>query len=398
MAERIEWAASHKDWNPLGQPMTTQDRVMYQACKDGSSVGCSYLKEKFPGKPGKPPAKDRPKRTKETRGTGTFPPSSEDGGPDDAEGSGEDDSMGSPGEGSQPLQTPARPADSVSRAAAAMDRARRMGDALRGGLPAAEEPAPESPETAGRGSAPGKGAGAAPDDLVLAAVGGFAGALEGLASEPQALMRRPDFFQVLPRPSFESLKQDLRERPDFGETDLRHVGLSESSRDIVHTDSCEKLSGRCNPHVGRLSYRKGEEVPPEDLRRMHAAIHGEDEDGGLRESFASEEADPAPAAQSRGNPLPKDTVRGMYGRINGVIRGIRRFLGLESAVSSVRAGHASGPRALSAAQPTAVPRGGSAAPPPPRPLEGLQQASRLAGRLIALAALAWVALRLLRRP
>ncbi|MBI5211468.1 MAG: hypothetical protein HY927_15960 [Elusimicrobia bacterium] len=88
----------------------------------------------------------------------------------------------------------------------------------------------------------------------------------GLAAQPQALLKRVDFFDVIKREDFDRLKRVHQERPELGRTVLRDMGVSESGNDLVWTRSCAMVSGECNPAAGGMSYRKGEFVQPEDLQ------------------------------------------------------------------------------------------------------------------------------------
>ncbi|PIR16205.1 MAG: hypothetical protein COV48_10155, partial [Elusimicrobia bacterium CG11_big_fil_rev_8_21_14_0_20_64_6] len=107
---------------------------------------------------------------------------------------------------------------------------------------------------------------------------------EALSSEPVALRRRPDFFEVLPREKFADLKQDFVRRPELQPTVFRHMGMTDSGRDFQWASSCSVLSGSCNAYALEKSYRKGQDVPPEDLDEMWKAaqeeIDEEDDDWG----------------------------------------------------------------------------------------------------------------------
>lgn len=96
-------------------------------------------------------------------------------------------------------------------------------------------------------------------------------ALRGqILADPMALMKRPDFFAVLPRERFGGLKGAHRagEHP----RDFKDMGLTAGDRDFEWARSCNKLSGDCNPHTKLAAYKKKEFVPPEDLDRLWKAI------------------------------------------------------------------------------------------------------------------------------
>lgn len=103
-----------------------------------------------------------------------------------------------------------------------------------------------------------------------------------IASEPKALMRQPDFFEVLPRERFEDLKREYRAQPALRGTSFRDIALTERDRDFLWSASCSKLSGDCNPHASAPSYKQGEEVPARDLDTIWEEVAGsepEDEEG-----------------------------------------------------------------------------------------------------------------------
>lgn len=109
-----------------------------------------------------------------------------------------------------------------------------------------------------------------------------------LRAEPAALMRRPDFFTVLPREKFADLKRDFAARPELRATAFKDIGMTAQARGFQWSVSCSGLSGTCNPHAAQGSYRKGQDVPPEDLDAVWSAaqeeIYAEDgEDDGFGE-------------------------------------------------------------------------------------------------------------------
>lgn len=212
------------------------------------------------------------------------------------------------------------------------------------------------------GGGPGGGAASPknPSDLLLASVSGFKGSFnalglemgrgpdgqprvlgrsgapaspaevtalqERISSDPMALMRRPDFFDVFPRENFTQLKGDFKTRPALRESEFKHVALSDSDRDFLHSESCSKLSGDCNRNAVKGSYKKGEYVSPENLRAIHGKIHrgAEDEDSeeergepdsGEESTLAEDDSAKAP------KPAPS-SVKTLYGKLNAVIMGV----------------------------------------------------------------------------
>jgi hypothetical protein len=95
-----------------------------------------------------------------------------------------------------------------------------------------------------------------------------------IEAEPRALMRRPDFFEVLPRPRYQELKADYRAKPELKASAFQDVGLTAAERDFVWERSCDKVSGDCNPNAGAGSYKKDAEVAPEDLDSIWKQIYG----------------------------------------------------------------------------------------------------------------------------
>ncbi|MBI5209664.1 MAG: hypothetical protein HY927_06820 [Elusimicrobia bacterium] len=129
----------------------------------------------------------------------------------------------------------------------------------------------------------GLGVGAGPDGRlsVLRKDGSPASAQEvgmlrtALAAEPRALVKRPDFFDVLGRQDFQRLKSAYGSQPRSRQTVFRDMEVPAAGRsgspeaagnDFVWSRSCAMVSGECNQSAGGLSYRKGDFVPPEDLK------------------------------------------------------------------------------------------------------------------------------------
>lgn len=96
-----------------------------------------------------------------------------------------------------------------------------------------------------------------------------------LRAEPAALARRPDFFAVLPRAKFADLKGDFAARPELRSTVFKDIGMTAQARDFQWSVSCSGLSGSCNPLAAAGSYRKGQDVPPEDLDAIWSAAQEE---------------------------------------------------------------------------------------------------------------------------
>jgi hypothetical protein len=95
-----------------------------------------------------------------------------------------------------------------------------------------------------------------------------------IAAMPAALGRRPDFFSVVSPAHYADLKKGYKEKKE-GDTVYKDVGTTAEDRDFVHTASCDKLSGGCNKHVEKTSYKKGDFVAPEDLDSMWDALQKE---------------------------------------------------------------------------------------------------------------------------
>ncbi|MBI3297919.1 MAG: hypothetical protein HYZ75_07140 [Elusimicrobia bacterium] len=89
---------------------------------------------------------------------------------------------------------------------------------------------------------------------------------ERIRKEPAALSQYPAMFRTVPRTEYEGLKSQYSAgagaSPDF-----KDVGLSEAQRDFNWSQSCDRVSGKCNRNAGD-SYKKGTYVSPEDLARI----------------------------------------------------------------------------------------------------------------------------------
>lgn len=126
---------------------------------------------------------------------------------------------------------------------------------------------------------------------------------ERIGAEPRALLRRPDFFKVVSREKFTDLKKDYKAAQEPGEGVFKHVKLQEE-RDFVWSKSCKALAGGCNRYAGSSSYQGGHDVPPEDLRSFWNAQHGE------------------PSTAQPGETAKVDTA-GIRGRLKSVLSAIR---------------------------------------------------------------------------
>lgn len=121
-----------------------------------------------------------------------------------------------------------------------------------------------------------------------------------IAKDPQALLRRPDFFDVIGRPDFEQLKNDFHAKPEEKDKAFRHVAL-EDERDFSHSESCNpELDRDCNRQI-KKPYRKGRFVSPEDLKAIDEA---------LRPSGSMVYAAPTPQAGSGASSGAGDAVAG----------------------------------------------------------------------------------------
>jgi hypothetical protein len=333
--------------------------------------------------------------------------------------------------------TPAPPASDAplaGREKKAADAARRLGEMLKSGA-REDDGAAGAPSAPARPAAITEGSGdpARPrtrEDLLLAASSGFKASFDAVGlkvsagrverrdgrpasdadlvelkrridSDPEALLRRPDFFEILPRARFSALKHDLSSRPDLGATVFRHVALSSSGRDLEWSQSCQLLSGSCNAAAER-SYAKRDPVPPEDLRRIDVELHPEEEEN--RDEPRDEKLDAAIAAQAAQDAGARPDANILHGRVDAVIRGFQRFLdgdaraadesrGFESAAIPVPAPASAG----AARAATAAPRDARTPEPPPSAAVGAPTPARTGALLLGAALAAFAALSLIRR-
>jgi hypothetical protein len=108
-----------------------------------------------------------------------------------------------------------------------------------------------------------------------------------IQSEPTALMRRPDFYSVISRDDFYSLKKEYLTHPERGENEFKHITMPQSQRDFLRSQSCQRISGSCNLYTTQMHYRRGEYVPPEDLSVIWTKIKHDAEKEKRRSNEAS---------------------------------------------------------------------------------------------------------------
>jgi hypothetical protein len=118
------------------------------------------------------------------------------------------------------------------------------------------------------GAGPGGGLAVMHGDGTLASDQEKAELARRISQEPKALMKRPDFFDVLPRDQFEGLKKSYGEQALQSQEDFKHIGMTERHRDFQWSASCTRGLGSCNRNAGEKSYHAKDYVPPEDLRRI----------------------------------------------------------------------------------------------------------------------------------
>jgi hypothetical protein len=249
-----------------------------------------------------------------------------------------------------------------------------------------------------------------------------------LAEQPAALVRRPDFFQALPREHYDALRAAYApEAPRF-----RDIGL-QSRRDFQWTRSCSDVSGGCNPYSAESHYERGHDVSPETLETIYrarppmsepevkpeaaadATADAEEPSGDLGDFDEDDEklAEAARAAEG------VDERRGLLGGVAARLRGLLSGLKLDGAgawsgdARSEAAGSAvsAGTRAPGAAVPAPGPaaaaaaaaspgRGAAVEVPQSAPVPGNDAAPRRSWRgagLLGLAAAALAAAAVLRR-
>jgi hypothetical protein len=110
------------------------------------------------------------------------------------------------------------------------------------------------------------------------------------ASDPLALIRRPDFFSVIPRARYAHLKTAYVSGAERREPAFRDIILTLGERDFAWSRSCDRISGECNPYAQEAFYRKNEQVSPETLTAIdEAGLPDDSEPSTLDEPDASEE-------------------------------------------------------------------------------------------------------------
>ena len=207
-------------------------------------------------------------------------------------------------------------------------------------------------------------------------------AVRALAQEPAALVRRPDFFQALPREHYEALRAAYEpSAPEF-----RDVGL-QRQRDFQWTRSCSGVSGGCNPYSAESHYERGHDVSPETLetiyRRAEAPkAEARAEAGDARQAEAGGEDEPArdlgdcdeddeklveAARAAEGVGERRSALGGVAARLKGLLSGLK--LDGSASWSGDGRGEAAGSAvsARPAASGAAVPAPGSASAASPAP-------------------------------
>jgi hypothetical protein len=224
---------------------------------------------------------------------------------------------------------------------------------------------------------------------------------ESIATEPRALMRRPDFYEVLPRRDFQALKGAFAAGEGAGDARFRHMALSEPSRDFVWKESCAQVSGQCNALAKEKSYDKGADVKPETLAEVWKDIQ-ESADAGdslwadyvkLQRETAEREA----AAASRG----ARWGAGFAERLSALARGLGWNGGGESSLQAVSQGDRTRQAAVRRAAESPSARSGAPLAAIPAAMLSLRRggwpaAAAAAGALLAVVAVL-AALRRIRR-
>lgn len=354
-------------------------------------------------------------------------------------------------------QAEVRRREAGDRRAATMSRASGAADTMRRSFFRAEEPPPGDPG----GPAPGASVPAAEEprtafrpaeprtvpEMALAARTGFAATfrdqglkvgagprgtpaiqrLDGapaseadverlgaaLRSDPAALTRRPDFFEVLPREKFLDLKQDFTARPELRSSAFRDIALTARERDFQWSSSCSGLSGACNEHAGQASYRKGDDVPPEDLDAVWNAVQeelmGSDDEFGeyTDEDRALAAAEDLAEEKLGGARRAAPTLASLLARMGDLARGAGESAGLIPArdvpspppsPASAAGGSEFARDGLPAPRrAVATARGDAPSSPPPSPAPAGRRAGRSWNLLYILAAAAAAVLLIRRR-
>lgn len=111
-----------------------------------------------------------------------------------------------------------------------------------------------------------------------------------LDEAPKALLKRPDFFKVLPGSDYERLKRRWKGLTSARSRAFKDVGLTGGDRDFTWTRSCAAVSGDCNPYASERSYGISEDVAPETLRNIAGSGDGADGPPASRGRDASDRA------------------------------------------------------------------------------------------------------------
>jgi len=195
-----------------------------------------------------------------------------------------------------------------------------------------------------------------------------------LKAEPEALMRRPDFFAVLPRADFRELKTDYSARPAWRGTVFKDIGMTPENRDFRWSASCSSLTGGCNPAGGETPYRAGEFVPPENLKTALAAARAASPDEGDDSEltgYTDEERQEAAAADAAARKMSGAKRTTLAGLLQGLGEWVRASSPGGAAEAEAPAGAAvygegkPGTAVRAGVRPAAGPAPERAVPPPP---------------------------------
>jgi hypothetical protein len=386
---------------------THQDVINYELCKQGSSQFCSHIHYKdappqvtptpaptrgASSAPGTPPAPSG------SDGSGASGSSGGDasgvaGGDAGSSGGGAGSSGSGASAGSAPVAASGAADQVAARGAAAMGRASAIGERMKAAPTDDGPPLPggkagsAGQAGAGAGAAGARGSGANAgggfSDAASLAASGFgasftqaglkmgSGVTAGqvvradgtpaspddlarlraqVAQDPAALMKRPDFFDVLDRPRFNRLKSDFVSKPEARDGAFKHVGMTEGARDFVRTQSCNpKLEKNCN-ELAKEPYKKGEFISPEDLKAIDDALHPEGADASASGPTGAA-AEELPGAERR--VLDTAATQSLSARLGALFGGaLGRLTGGSASAGGVRgsgdprtAGEAGGARA-----------------------------------------------------
>lgn len=97
-----------------------------------------------------------------------------------------------------------------------------------------------------------------------------------IRQEPSALARYPSYFDPghggISRGDYTGLKTAYKDNAGLRDTEFKDIALKDD-RDFKRSESCDVVSGECNPHAEK-SYAKDEDVPPGELKKIWDAIEG----------------------------------------------------------------------------------------------------------------------------